>query len=79
MTNRYGFNDIWDLFGQQIEPLSSHIPYMTAVGNHEQESIFNYTAFSHRFSMKGNQGEPPFWYSFVYSGNHHFPPSPSSS
>lgn len=26
---------IWDLYGDQIQPLASHMPYMTGVGNHE--------------------------------------------
>jgi len=64
----YGINHIWDLFGEQIQPLASSIPYMTVVGNHEQEDLFNYTAYSHRYSMKGNAGSPPFWYSFSFQG-----------
>ena len=26
----------WDKFMRQIEPIAAYVPYMTAVGNHEQ-------------------------------------------
>jgi len=40
---------IWDLFVNQIEPIASQIPYMTAVGNHEK--YYNYTSYRTRFFM----------------------------
>ncbi|CAF1277538.1 unnamed protein product [Rotaria sordida] len=40
---------IWDLFMNQISPISSQIPYMTATGNHEK--YYNYTSYKTRFFM----------------------------
>ena len=40
---------LWDLFMNQISPLASRIPYMTATGNHEK--YFNYTSYRTRFFM----------------------------
>ena len=40
---------IWDLFMNQIAPIASQIPYMTATGNHEK--YHNYTSYNARFFM----------------------------
>ncbi|XP_042480536.1 probable inactive purple acid phosphatase 27 [Macadamia integrifolia] len=32
-----GFLVEWDYFLQQISPVASHVPYMTAIGNHERD------------------------------------------
>jgi predicted phosphodiesterase len=40
---------IWDLYMNQIAPISSQIPYMTATGNHEKYN--NYTSYKTRFFM----------------------------
>ncbi|UJR20421.1 hypothetical protein I4U23_023552 [Adineta vaga] len=40
---------IWDLFMNQISPIASQIPYMTATGNHEK--YYNYTSYRTRFFM----------------------------
>jgi hypothetical protein len=40
---------IWDIFMNQISPIASQIPYMTATGNHEK--YFNYTSYQTRFFM----------------------------
>ena len=32
-----GYESEWDRFMAQIEPLSAHVPYMTAMGNHERD------------------------------------------
>lgn len=62
---------IWNLFAQQMMPLTSVIPYMTGVGNHE--SFYNFTAFMNRYYMPGNAtgGNGNFWFSFNL-GNIHF-------
>jgi len=54
---------IWDLWFDQVEPLTSIIPYMTTVGNHE--SYFNFTSYDSRFRMPGNEsgGLGNFWWS----------------
>ena len=54
---------VWDLFGRQVEPMSSKVPFMVGVGNHDM--FYNAAAYSTRFGMpyensKGNQ----FWYSY---------------
>eukprot|EP00163_Fabomonas_tropica_P016716 TRINITY_DN2985_c0_g1_i1.p2 TRINITY_DN2985_c0_g1~~TRINITY_DN2985_c0_g1_i1.p2 ORF type:complete len:277 (-),score=49.14 TRINITY_DN2985_c0_g1_i1:57-887(-) len=65
---------IWDLFCDQIEPISSHIPYMTVVGNHEH--YYNYTSFLTRFSMPKPWGAPSattghvFWFSLDHYYTH---------
>jgi hypothetical protein len=64
------FEYIWDLFGRQIESVSSTLPWMTGVGNHE--AWYNFSAFRARYPMPGeaSDGEGNFWYSFDYAGVH---------
>jgi hypothetical protein len=66
----YEFEFIWDLFGRQIEPYASEVPYMTAVGNHEH--YFNFSSYSARFQMPSAQsgGNGNFWLSFDHSFAH---------
>ena len=40
---------VWDLFGRQVEPLSSRIPFMVGVGNHDM--FYGAAAYSTRFGM----------------------------
>ncbi|UJR07145.1 hypothetical protein I4U23_011433 [Adineta vaga] len=56
--------EIWDMWGRQVEPISSIVPYMTNVGNHE--AYYNYTAYRNRFRMPGPEsgGLNNFWFSF---------------
>ncbi|CAM4827731.1 unnamed protein product [Rotaria magnacalcarata] len=56
--------EIWDLWGTQVEPISSILPYMTNVGNHE--AYYNFTAYRNRFRMPGpeSSGLDNFWFSF---------------
>jgi predicted MPP superfamily phosphohydrolase len=63
--------EIWDLWGNQIEPLAAYTPYMFAVGNHEK--YYNFSAYRARFQMPGPQsgGNGNFWWSIDY-GNTHF-------
>ena len=65
ITNKDECEWIWDLWGQQIEPLAAHMPYMTGVGNHEK--FYNWTAFTHRYHMPtANGGNGNFWFSYDY-------------
>ena len=48
---------IWDLYMNQIAPLASQIPYMTATGNHEK--YFNYTSYRTRFFMPSKTDPAP--------------------
>jgi hypothetical protein len=56
--------EIWDIWGAQVEPISSIVPYMTNVGNHE--AYYNYTVYRNRFRMPGPEsgGLDNFWFSF---------------
>jgi len=42
-----------DEFQRQIQNLSAYVPYMTCVGNHEDN--FNYSNYRHRFSNPRSQ------------------------
>ena len=55
---------VWDLFGRQVEPLSSRIPFMVGVGNHDM--FYDAAAYSTRFGMpwQKSNGQGNFWYSF---------------
>ena len=62
---------IWDLFGRQIQPIASNIPWLVGVGNHE--AWYNWTAYRSRYPMpSGPQAGavPPFWYSFRVGNVH---------
>eukprot|EP00038_Savillea_parva_P028381 m.64710 g.64710 ORF g.64710 m.64710 type:complete len:590 (+) comp8242_c0_seq1:66-1835(+) len=60
---------IWDLYGRQIENISSTIPWMTGVGNHEQ--WYNFSSFRARYLMPQSNGtNGNFWYSFQYGNVH---------
>lgn len=40
---------IWDTWGNMVQPLADHVPFMFAVGNHE---LFDYfQAYKNRFRM----------------------------
>lgn len=32
-----GYESQWEQFHDQIEPISTRLPYMTAIGNHERD------------------------------------------
>ncbi|CAF3665498.1 unnamed protein product [Rotaria sp. Silwood1] len=57
-------SEVWDLWGAQVEPISSIVPYMTNVGNHE--AYYNFTVYRNRFRMPGPEsgGLDNFWFSF---------------
>ena len=57
---------IWDLYMNQISPIASQIPYMTATGNHEK--YFNYTSYKTRFFMPSKTNP----YSLEKDGNFYF-------
>ena len=64
------FEGIWDLWGRQVQPLASVIPYMTAVGNHEK--YFNFTSYRSRIHMPPSEdlSVPNFYYSFDFGSVH---------
>jgi hypothetical protein len=58
---------IWDSWGRQVEPLSSVMPYMVTVGNHE--NFYNFTSYINRFEMpsKYDPSQPYVGGNFYYS------------
>jgi len=81
------YEEVWDEFMNQIQPITSVRPYMVLPGNHEAECHFlgclpfsktfytlrNFTAYRHRFRMPCDEsgGTENMWYSFNY-GQAHF-------
>lgn len=45
----------------QLQPIAAYVPYMTAVGNHEQ--AYNFSHYKNRFTMPGGSGDN-MYYSF---------------
>jgi len=62
--------EIWDVWGGLVEPIASLVPYMVAIGNHEE--YYNATSFMHRFRMPGydNGGNTNLWYSIDHGNVH---------
>jgi len=60
----------WDAWMNQIQPFASVMPYMTSVGNHE--SYYNYSSYTARFAMPGNEtgGYDNYWFSFNFNNVH---------
>lgn len=61
------FEHIWDLLGIQNQPISSVIPWMVGVGNHE--AFYNFTAVNARYKMPQTEAlgtQENFWYTFAY-------------
>jgi 3',5'-cyclic AMP phosphodiesterase CpdA len=54
--------ELWDDFFKAIGPLADHVPYLSAIGNHERTAS-NYLLF---FGFPGNEQ----WYSFDYADAH---------
>jgi hypothetical protein len=54
----------WDAYFAALEPYASHVPYMSAVGNHEREAGQQFLQYDARLPMPTKEGER--WYSFRY-------------
>lgn len=39
---RNGYQPRWDTWGQMMQPIISHLPFLSLMGNHEEESEFRY-------------------------------------
>lgn len=70
ITSQDEWEFVWDLFGRQIAPVASAIPWVTGVGNHE--AWYNWSAFVTRYPMPGRSAgsSPPFWFSFDWGPVH---------
>jgi len=84
----FSFQDTWNTFAGNIEPISSTIPYMVLPGNHEYTSfdpfLFfdtkNFVVYNHRFMMPSpNSQAQSMYYSFDYSNVHFISYSTESS
>jgi len=65
LDSDYGFNG--DEFMNRIQPIATSVPYMTCIGNHEDNWQFSH--YIKRFRMPGDSQN--MWYSFDM-GNAHF-------
>jgi len=67
-----GNTDVWDVFGEALEPIAAIRPVMVLPGNHENETRTGkgFHAFNTRYCMPDN-GHLNQWYSFNL-GNIHF-------
>ncbi|MBI4394248.1 MAG: metallophosphoesterase family protein [Euryarchaeota archaeon] len=54
----------WDAYFAALEPYASHVPYMSAVGNHEREAGQQFLQYDARLPMPTREGER--WYAFRY-------------
>jgi len=64
-----GLEFVWDTWGRMIEPLSNHVPWMVAPGNHELFDLF--ITYQSRFRMPPNGDKGNLYYSFNYGLIHH--------
>eukprot|EP01090_Pellita_catalonica_P021262 TRINITY_DN7911_c0_g1_i3.p1 TRINITY_DN7911_c0_g1~~TRINITY_DN7911_c0_g1_i3.p1 ORF type:complete len:345 (-),score=26.78 TRINITY_DN7911_c0_g1_i3:13-1047(-) len=59
-----GVQSVWDEWGLEIQPLSNHVPWMFAVGNHEIFGLF--VPYLNRFNMPWKQSGST-WGDLYYS------------
>jgi len=75
-----GFASKWDDFHNQISPIATRMPYMTAIGNHERDWMGSVIPVSDsggecgvpydlRFHMPGTDRDMP-WYSYDHGPVH---------
>ncbi len=65
-----GEQSTWDIWFNYQEESMRKIPWMTAVGNHENEPGYGFTPYEHRFDSDGQIESEIFWYSRQYPGVH---------
>ena len=65
-----GEQDTWDLWFDIQEDSMARIPWLTAVGNHEDEPGYGFTPYEHRFDSDGEIESETFWYSRDFPGIH---------
>ena len=65
-----GDQSAWDDYFDVNEASMQTIPWMTAVGNHENEPGIGFEAYDHRFDADGFKETEPHWYSRNVAGVH---------
>jgi len=65
-----GEQSVWDEWFNLQAASMQRIPWVTAVGNHEDEEGYGFTAYEHRFDANGIAEGEPFWYSRDVPGVH---------
>lgn len=65
-----GTQSEWDEYFSINTPSMQEIPWLTAVGNHENEPGYGFTPYAHRFDADGVIESEPFWYSRNVPGVH---------
>jgi len=65
-----GDQTVWDDWFNYQQESMVRIPWITSVGNHENEPGFGFTPYEHRFDSDGEEGTETFWYSRNYPGVH---------
>ena len=65
-----GDQTVWDDWFNYQQESMVRIPWITSVGNHENEPGFQFTPYEHRFDSDGEAGTETFWYSRNYPGVH---------
>lgn len=65
-----GDQSVWDEYFDVQEASMTQIPWMTSVGNHENEPGVEFEAFEHRFDADNIVESEPFWYSRNVPGVH---------
>ena len=79
---KFEYEDVYNQYEDDMEPITSTVPYMTAPGNHESEchspaclvdsgrrkQLSNFTAYNARHHMpsESSGGVASMWYSFDY-------------
>ncbi|UJR16660.1 hypothetical protein I4U23_003560 [Adineta vaga] len=77
------YEDTWNTFQDNLQPISANVPYQVGPGNHEATCfqysdaicpsfLRNFTAYQNRFCMSGDLsgGYKNMWYSFDYGPIH---------
>lgn len=57
---RNGYQPRWDTWGQMMQPIISHLPFLSIMGNHEEESEFRYgDDYLDTFDCEGDNWQVP--------------------
>jgi hypothetical protein len=65
-----GEQSAWDYWFQEQQDSMTSIPWVTAVGNHENEPGYEFSPYEHRFDSDGQIESEIFWYSRNVPGVH---------